>query len=103
MGIPLNKGRFALLYADDRNPVQYADVDGKATSNFRMCRRIATSCGKRWGRHRADSEARIQQQFHRGEDAADYGEVEIPLTVQADISTLELAAPDARVAKTAAQ
>jgi len=103
-GHPLNKGQVALLYADDRNPVQYADVDREGYFEFPYVpedRYILRASGGE------DIELIQKHEFNSNfteeKMLRSYGEVEIPLTVQADISTLELAAPDARVAKTAAQ
>jgi hypothetical protein len=103
-GHPLNKGQVALMYADDRKPVQSADLDREGNFEFPYVpedRYILRATGGE------DTELIQKHEFNSNfteeKMLRSYGEVEMPLTVQADMSSLELAAPDAPVAKAAAQ
>jgi len=103
-GHPLNKGRVALLYADDRKEVQYAELDRNGNFEFPYVpedRYILRASGGE------DTELIQKHEFNSNiteeKSLRSYGDVEMPLTVQADMSAVELAEPDVPVAKAAAQ
>lgn len=103
-GHALNKGRVQLLYADDRNEAQYAELDREG--NFELpyvpedkyiLRAVGGEDTELIEKHQFNSNYTEEKTLKR------YGEVELPLTVQADMSSVELAAPDAPVAKASVQ
>jgi hypothetical protein len=103
-GHPLNKGRVALLYADDRKEVQYAYLDRDGNFEFPYVpedRYILRASGGE------DTELIHKHEFNSNitdeKSLRSYGEAEMPLIVQADMSAVELAEPDVPVAKAAAQ
>ena len=94
-GHSLNKGRVQLLYADDRKEAQYAELDREG--NFALPyvpedKYILRATGGE------DTELIHKHEFNSNftevKTLRNYGEVEIPLTVQAEMSAVELAVPD---------
>jgi hypothetical protein len=94
-GHALNKGRVQLLYADDRKEAQYAELDREG--NFVLPyvpedKYILRATGGE------DMELIQKHEFNSNfteeKTLRKYGEVEIPLTVQAEMSAVELAVPD---------
>lgn len=101
-GHALGKGEVKLLYVDDRTVAQSADVD--LDGNFVMPyvpedKYILQVTGG------ADVELAHRHEFNSNftdeKVLQSYGDVELPLTVRADMSVVELAAPDAVAEKVA--
>jgi hypothetical protein len=94
-GHPLNKGRVQLLYADDRKEAQYAELDREG--NFALpyvpedkyiLRAVGGEDTELIQKHEFNSN------FTEEKTLRNYGEIEMPLTVQAEMSAVELAVPD---------
>jgi hypothetical protein len=99
-GHPLNKGKVALLYEDDGAEAQYADVD--RDGNFELPyvpedRYLLRVTGGE------DTELIQKHEFNSNfteeKTLKKYGQVDTPLIVQADMTSLELAAPEFTEAK----
>ena len=101
-GHALNRGRVELLYADDRSAAQYAEVDNDGGFLMPYVPEGNYILHVKGG---ADVEFTSRHQFNSNftdeHVVRRYGQVDVPVTVTAEMSGLELAAPDLAVTKAA--
>jgi len=97
-GHPLNRARVALLYENDGIEAQFADIDGEG--NFalphvpedRYLLRVT-------GAQDVEMVWQSPGTWEEEKTLKKYGQVEMPLLVQADMTSLELAVPELTAAK----
>jgi hypothetical protein len=101
-GHPLNKGRVSLAYEDDGKEAQYADID--RDGNFELpyvpedryvLRLTGGEDTDMVQRHEFNSNFTEEKTIRK------YGATEIPLLVQADLTSADIAAPELNEAKAA--